>query len=87
MSNTAHSLNSGSGGNGHYSVLVVGGGQAGLSISYYLKQAGVDHLVLEKQTARTRGASSVGTHSVSSRRTGNARCLATPTRATIRTAS
>jgi putative flavoprotein involved in K+ transport len=31
-------------------VLVVGGGQAGLSISYYLKQAGVDHLVVEKNT-------------------------------------
>jgi putative flavoprotein involved in K+ transport len=35
---------------GHYSVLVVGGGQAGLSISYYLKQAGIDHLVFEKHT-------------------------------------
>ncbi|MFM0594650.1 MSMEG_0569 family flavin-dependent oxidoreductase [Paraburkholderia dilworthii] len=35
---------------GHYSVLVVGGGQAGLSVSYFLKQAGVDHLVVEKNT-------------------------------------
>jgi len=35
----------------HYPVVVVGGGQAGLSISYYLKQAGIVHLVLEKQTA------------------------------------
>lgn len=34
----------------HYSVLVVGGGQAGLSTSYYLKQAGIDHLVFEKNT-------------------------------------
>ena len=34
----------------HYSVIVVGGGQAGLSLSYYLKQAGIDHLVLEKNT-------------------------------------
>ncbi len=32
----------------HASVIVVGGGQAGLSVSYYLKQAGIDHLVLEK---------------------------------------
>jgi len=32
----------------HYSVLVIGGGQAGLSISYYLKKEGIDHLVLEK---------------------------------------
>ncbi|CAN5556707.1 MSMEG_0569 family flavin-dependent oxidoreductase [soil metagenome] len=35
----------------HYSVLVVGGGQAGLSMSYYLQQAGIDHLVFEKSTA------------------------------------
>ncbi|MEM9769920.1 MAG: MSMEG_0569 family flavin-dependent oxidoreductase [Cyanobacteria bacterium P01_D01_bin.71] len=32
----------------HHSVIVVGGGQAGLSLSYYLKQHGVDHIVLEK---------------------------------------
>ncbi|WP_144112749.1 MSMEG_0569 family flavin-dependent oxidoreductase [Paraburkholderia sp. BCC1886] len=36
--------------NGHYSVLVIGGGQAGLSASYYLSEAGIDHLVVEKQT-------------------------------------
>jgi putative flavoprotein involved in K+ transport len=33
---------------GHLSVVVVGGGQAGLSISYCLKQRGIDHLVIEK---------------------------------------
>jgi len=32
----------------HHSVLVVGGGQAGLSVSHYLKQRGIEHLVLEK---------------------------------------
>ncbi len=32
----------------HYSVIVVGGGQAGLSISYCLKNKGIDHIVLEK---------------------------------------
>jgi len=32
----------------HYPVLIIGGGQAGLSMSYYLKQEGIDHLVLEK---------------------------------------
>jgi putative flavoprotein involved in K+ transport len=32
----------------HYSVVIVGGGQAGLSLSYYLKQRGIEHLVLEK---------------------------------------
>lgn len=35
----------------HYPVLIVGGGQAGLSMSWYLKQYGVDHLVLEKHRA------------------------------------
>lgn len=32
----------------HYSVIIVGGGQAGLSMSYCLKQKGIDHLVFEK---------------------------------------
>jgi putative flavoprotein involved in K+ transport len=31
----------------HYPVVVVGGGQAGLSMSYWLRQRGVEHLVLE----------------------------------------
>jgi putative flavoprotein involved in K+ transport len=35
----------------HVSVAVVGGGQAGLSISYYLKARGIDHIVLEKNRA------------------------------------
>lgn len=34
----------------HYSAIVVGGGQAGLSASYYLQQQDIDHLVLEKHT-------------------------------------
>jgi putative flavoprotein involved in K+ transport len=32
----------------HHSVVVVGGGQAGLSMSWFLRQRGVDHVVLEK---------------------------------------
>lgn len=32
----------------HYPVLIIGGGQAGLSASYYLKQQGIGHLILEK---------------------------------------
>lgn len=32
----------------HYSVIVVGGGQAGLAISYCLKNKGIDHLIFEK---------------------------------------
>ncbi|RYF84321.1 MAG: MSMEG_0569 family flavin-dependent oxidoreductase [Comamonadaceae bacterium] len=35
---------------GHYSVLIVGGGQAGLSLSHGLQQRGIDHLVIEKHT-------------------------------------
>jgi putative flavoprotein involved in K+ transport len=35
---------------GHVAVAVIGGGQAGLSVSWYLGQAGVDHVVLEAQT-------------------------------------
>ncbi|MDB5982990.1 MAG: dependent oxidoreductase [Pseudomonas sp.] len=34
----------------HHSVIVVGGGQAGLSASYFLQQQGIDHLVLEKHS-------------------------------------
>ena len=33
---------------GHYGVLIVGGGQAGLSMSYLLKEKGISHLILEK---------------------------------------
>ena len=32
----------------HRTVVVVGGGQAGLSTSYWLNQAGIDHIVLER---------------------------------------
>jgi putative flavoprotein involved in K+ transport len=34
---------------GHHSVIVIGGGQAGLSMSWHLTQAGIDHLVLERE--------------------------------------
>ncbi|GLK86012.1 MSMEG_0569 family flavin-dependent oxidoreductase [Ancylobacter defluvii] len=36
---------------GHYGAIVVGGGQAGLSASFHLSRAGIDHLVVEKKTA------------------------------------
>jgi len=52
----------------HFSVIVVGGGQAGLSVSYYLKQKGIDHLVLEKNTV---------THTWRAQR-WDAFCLVTP---------
>ena len=35
----------------HLSVAVIGGGQAGLSISWYLKRSGIDHAVFEKKRA------------------------------------
>ena len=35
----------------HHSVVIVGGGQAGLSMSYYLQQYAIDHLVFEKHRA------------------------------------
>jgi putative flavoprotein involved in K+ transport len=35
----------------HYPVVVVGGGQAGLSMSYHLQEAGFEHVVFEKHSA------------------------------------
>ncbi|SCW94016.1 MSMEG_0569 family flavin-dependent oxidoreductase [Ancylobacter rudongensis] len=35
----------------HYTVVIVGGGQAGLSTSYHLSRQGIDHLVIEKHRA------------------------------------
>ncbi|MEO0647240.1 MAG: MSMEG_0569 family flavin-dependent oxidoreductase [Cyanobacteria bacterium J06650_10] len=32
----------------HYPVVIVGGGQAGLSVSYCLKQKGIEHIIFEK---------------------------------------
>lgn len=32
----------------HHDVVIVGGGQAGLSMSWYLTQAGIDHVILER---------------------------------------
>jgi putative flavoprotein involved in K+ transport len=34
---------------GHYPVIVIGAGQAGLSMSYLLKERGIDHVVFEKE--------------------------------------
>ena len=34
----------------HHSVVIVGGGQAGLSLSYFLQQRAIDHLVIEKRS-------------------------------------
>ena len=37
----------------HYDVVIIGGGQAGLSVSHYLKHAEIDHVVLEKEDTLT----------------------------------
>ncbi|MFI5935368.1 MSMEG_0569 family flavin-dependent oxidoreductase [Actinoplanes sp. NPDC051494] len=34
----------------HHTVAVIGGGQAGLSMSWYLRQRGIDHIVLERHS-------------------------------------
>jgi putative flavoprotein involved in K+ transport len=34
----------------HYPVIIIGGGQAGLSVSYCLKQRGIEHIIFEKQS-------------------------------------
>lgn len=36
--------------NQHFPVIIIGGGQAGLCVSYYLQQRNVAHLVLERKT-------------------------------------
>jgi len=33
----------------HYHVVIIGGGQAGLSLSWHMKTAGIDHVVLERR--------------------------------------
>lgn len=33
----------------HYTVIIIGGGQAGLSMSWHLKQRGIAHIIFEKQ--------------------------------------
>ena len=49
----AHSVASAIGANAamnrHYEVAIIGGGQAGLSMSYHLKRRGINHLVIEKR--------------------------------------
>lgn len=35
----------------HYPAVIVGGGQAGLSVSWHLVQAGVEHVVIERESA------------------------------------
>ena len=46
--------------NNHYSVAIVGGGQAGLSMSYCLKERGLDHIVFEKTRLGIQGDQNVG---------------------------
>jgi len=68
MSNSTLNAPLRDGGAQHHSVIIVGGGQAGLSMSYYLQQYGIDHLVIEKHAV---------THTWRSQR-WDAFCLVTP---------
>jgi len=52
----------------HFPVAIVGGGQAGLSVSYYLSQRHIDHIIFEKHSAM---------HTWSTQRWDNF-CLVTP---------
>ncbi len=54
--------------NSHYPVAIIGGGQAGLSVSYYLSQRHIDHIIFEKRRAM---------HAWSTQRWDNF-CLVTP---------
>jgi putative flavoprotein involved in K+ transport len=58
----------------HFSVIVIGGGQAGLSASYLLKERGIDHIVFEKNRPQNPGGRSDGRLFVSLHPTGNASC-------------
>jgi putative flavoprotein involved in K+ transport len=42
----------------HYPVIIVGGGQAGLSLSFFLKERGVEHVVFERDRAASAWRSS-----------------------------
>ncbi len=49
----------------HIPVVIVGGGQAGLSVSWYLGNAHIDHVVIERDTPMHAWPIPVGTTSPS----------------------
>jgi cation diffusion facilitator CzcD-associated flavoprotein CzcO len=51
-------------------VVIVGGGQAGLAVSYYLQAYGVEHVVLERGRVARAGGRRAGIRSRWSRPTG-----------------
>ena len=64
---------------GRHEVVVIGGGQAGLAVSCCSSDAGIEHVVLERDRIAQRLARrSAGTRSASSRPTGSARCPGFP---------
>jgi cation diffusion facilitator CzcD-associated flavoprotein CzcO len=50
--------------------VVVGAGQAGLAVSYYLRAFGIERVVLERSQVGKAGAACAGIRSRWSRRTG-----------------
>lgn len=71
----------------HYPVVIIGGGQAGLSMSYCLKQKILRTLSSRKTASATRGGVNAGTVFVWSRQIGNARYRVFCTAAMIRKGS
>jgi putative flavoprotein involved in K+ transport len=71
----------------HVSVAVIGGSQAGLSMSYYLSANAIDHVVFEKNRVAHAWRTQRWDSFCLARRTGNANCPASITPATIRTVS
>jgi len=67
--------------------LIVGGGQAGLAVSYYLSQQGRPHVVLEGREQATPGAIIAGIHLCSTLRIGKRGCPAPNIGGTIPIAS
>jgi putative flavoprotein involved in K+ transport len=70
-----------------YGAIVVGGGQAGLSASYWLARAGVDHVVFEKKSIMHKWREERWDTFCLVTRTGNASCRDTLMKDPIPTAS
>jgi cation diffusion facilitator CzcD-associated flavoprotein CzcO len=67
--------------------VVVGGGQAGLSVSHYLRQLSIDHVVLEQADKPGEACGiTAGTPSRSTRRDGSRDCRGFVTARMIQTA-
>ena len=72
----------------HIETVIIGGGQAGLAVSYYLTQQDRPHIVLEQASQAGNACAIIdGIRSPSTHPTGNRGCLEPRSRVTIPTAS